>query len=297
LVLVFKKGIDTFGKGQTSDKMNITSSPKKDWRDRLYVVIYEADTPAGKLFDVILLWVILLSVALVMLESVEDFNRRYRDVFNIAEWIITALFTVEYLARIIAVRKPMGYIFSFYGLIDFLSAIPKYVSLLFVGTQVLVALRALRLLRVFRILKLHQYVGESQLLIQALRASRTKILVFLFAILIICIVLGTVMYVVEDRESGFTSIPKSIYWAIVTLTTVGYGDIAPQSTLGQMIASMIMILGYAIIAIPTGIVTSEISRAQQPEGTYTTQSCPACSAEGHRPGAKYCYRCGSGLGS
>jgi voltage-gated potassium channel len=288
--------MDTFGKGQTPDKMNTTSSPKKDWRDRLYVVIYEADTSAGKLFDVILLWVILLSVVLVMLESVEDINRQYREVFNIAEWIITALFTVEYLARIIAVRKPMGYIFSFYGLIDFLSAIPKYVSLLFVGTQFLVALRALRLLRVFRILKLHKYVGESQFLIQALRASRTKILVFLFAILIICTVLGTIMYVVEDRESGFTSIPKSIYWAIVTLTTVGYGDIAPQSTLGQMIASLIMILGYSIIAIPTGIVTSEISRAQRPEGTNITQSCPACSAEGHRAGAKYCYRCGTKLG-
>ncbi|MBU1821597.1 MAG: ion transporter, partial [Bacteroidetes bacterium] len=245
--------------------MNTNKSPtfKKDWRHRLYVIIYEADTPSGKLFDVVLLWVILLSVVLVMLESVEEYNIQYRNFFNVAEWVITVLFTIEYVARIIAVRQPMRYIFSFYGLIDFLSTIPKYVSLLFMGTQVLVALRALRLLRVFRILKLHHYVGESQFLIQALRASRTKITVFLFAIVVICIVLGTVMYVVEDRESGFTSIPKSIYWAIVTLTTVGYGDIAPQSTLGQLIASFIMILGYAIIAIPTGIVTSELTRSQQ----------------------------------
>jgi len=277
--------------------MNTNKSPtfKKDWRHRLYVIIYEADTPSGKLFDVVLLWVILLSVVLVMLESVEEYNIQYRNFFNVAEWVITVLFTIEYVARIIAVRQPMRYIFSFYGLIDFLSTIPKYVSLLFVGTQVLVALRALRLLRVFRILKLHQYVGESQFLIQALRASRTKITVFLFAIVVICIVLGTVMYVVEDRESGFTSIPKSIYWAIVTLTTVGYGDIAPQSTLGQLIASFIMILGYAIIAIPTGIVTSELTRSQQLGQTFNTQSCPTCSAEGHRADARHCYRCGNPL--
>lgn len=276
--------------------MNKTPTSKNDWRHRLYVVIYEADTPAGKLFDVVLLWVILLSVVLVMLESVEEYNQQYRGFFNTAEWVITALFTLEYIARIIAVRQPMRYVFSFYGLIDFMSTIPKYVSLLFMGTQVLVALRALRLLRVFRILKLHHYVGESQFLIQALRASRTKISVFLFAIVIICIVLGTVMYVVEDRESGFTSIPKSIYWAIVTLTTVGYGDIAPQSTLGQLIASFIMILGYAIIAIPTGIVTSELTRNQYMEKTFSTQSCPTCSAEGHRVDARHCYRCGATIG-
>lgn len=268
-------------------------SPEQSWRHRLYVIIYEADTPAGKLFDVILLWLIVLSVFLVMLESVEEINTRYHAIFNLAEWTITILFSIEYIARIVTVRKPLSYIVSFYGLIDLLSTIPKYLSLFLVGTQVLVVFRSLRLLRVFRILKLHQYVGESQKLLNALRASRTKISVFLFAILIICVVLGTVMYLVEDRESGFTSIPKSVYWAIVTLTTVGYGDIAPQTVLGQFIASFIMILGYAIIAIPTGIVTSEMSKGSGENQVYDTQSCPNCSADLHPHRARYCYRCGS----
>lgn len=270
-------------------------SLEQDWRHKLYVIIYEADTRAGKLFDVILLWLIVLSVVLVMLESVEHINARYHAVFNIAEWVITILFSIEYIARIVTVRRPLSYIFSFYGFIDFLSTIPKYLSLFLVGTQVLVVFRSLRLLRVFRILKLHQYVGESQKLMSALRASRTKILVFLFTILIICVVLGTVMYLVEDRESGFTSIPKSVYWAIVTLTTVGYGDIAPQTVAGQFIASFIMILGYAIIAIPTGIVTSEMTRSKGGEPIFDTQSCPNCSADRHPYQARYCYRCGSKL--
>ncbi len=276
--------------------MHEVPAGKQDWRHRLHEIIYESDTPAGKLFDVILLWLILFSVVLVMLESVERLNSRYHDLFNVAEWIVTVIFTVEYMARIITVRKPWHYIFSFYGVIDFLSAIPKYLSLLLIGTQVLVAFRALRLLRVFRILKLSQYVGESQKITDALRASRARISVFLFAILIICVVLGTIMYLIESRESGFTSIPKSVYWAIVTLTTVGYGDIAPQSIAGQFVASLIMILGYAIIAIPTGIITSEMTRASTRENTDTPpvsmQSCPHCAAEGHRSNAKYCYRCG-----
>ncbi len=276
--------------------MNDERPIKKDWRYDLHEIIYEADTRAGKLFDVVLLWVILFSVLLVMLESVEELNARYFAFFNTAEWVITALFTIEYIARIITVRRPLSYVFSFYGLIDLLSTIPKYISLFLVGTQVLVAFRALRLLRIFRILKLHHYVGESQKITNALRASRTRILVFLFAILLICIVLGAVMYLVEDRESGFTSIPKSVYWAIVTLTTVGYGDIAPQSITGQFIASLIMILGYAIIAIPTGIITSEMTRANSDGETISTQnSCPNCSAEGHLYNAKYCYRCGTWL--
>ncbi len=273
--------------------------PKKDWRHDLHEIIYEADTPAGKLFDVVLLWLILFSVLLVMLESVERLNARYYGFFNTAEWVITALFTVEYIARIVTVRRPLSYVFSFYGIIDFLSTIPKYVSLFLVGTQVLVAFRALRLLRIFRILKLHHYVGESQKITDALRASRTRILVFLFAILLICIVLGSVMYLVETRESGFTSIPKSVYWAIVTLTTVGYGDIAPQTITGQIVASIIMILGYAIIAIPTGIVTSEMTKANakgdSDEVSVSTQSCPNCAASRHRPKAKFCYRCGHEL--
>lgn len=273
--------------------MSKVPAPPQDWRDQLHEIIYEADTPAGKLFDVVLLWLIVLSVLLVMLESVEEINNQYQDIFNVLEWIITVLFSVEYIARVVTVKKPLSYIISFYGVIDLLSTIPKYVSMFFVGTQVLVAFRALRLLRVFRILKLYQYVGESQKLIFALRASRTRIAVFLFAILIICVILGTVMFLVEDKESGFTSIPRSIYWAIVTLTTVGYGDIAPQSTLGQLIASFIMILGYAIIAIPTGIVTSEVMKTG--ETTYTTVCCTHCSAEGHSLKAKFCYNCGEPL--
>ena len=268
---------------------------KNDWRHKLYVIIYEADTPAGKRFDVVLLWLILLSIILVMLESVEDINARYQFFFNIAEWIITVLFSLEYIARIMTVRRPWNYIFSFYGIIDFLSTIPKYLSLFVVGTQVLVVFRALRLLRVFRILRLHQYVGESQKLMSALRTSRTKIFVFLFAILIICVVLGTVMYLVENRESGFTSIPKSVYWAIVTLTTVGYGDIAPESVAGQFIASFIMILGYAIIAIPTGIVTRELTRGKWESELFDTQSCPNCLADRHPYNARYCYRCGASM--
>jgi voltage-gated potassium channel len=276
--------------------MNPLPVTKKDWLHDLHEIIYEADTPAGKLFDVVLLWVIVLSVLLVMLESVEEINNQYQSIFNSAEWVITVLFSIEYIARIVTVKKPFSYIFSFYGVIDLLSTIPKYVSLFFVGTQVLVAFRALRLLRVFRILKLYRYIGESQKLIFALRASRTRISVFLFAILIICVILGTIMYMVESYESGFTSIPRSIYWAIVTLTTVGYGDITPQSTLGQIIASFIMILGYAIIAIPTGIITNEVMKADgNPETTYTTVCCIHCSAEGHTANAKYCYNCGEAL--
>jgi voltage-gated potassium channel len=268
------------------------TKPKLGWRDRLHEIIYEADTPAGKLFDVVLLWLIVLSVVLVMLESVVEINAKFQDFFNIAEWMITILFSVEYIARVATVRKPMSYIFSFYGVIDFLSTIPKFLSLLFAGTHVLVAFRALRLLRVFRILKLYQYMGESQKLVNALRASRTKISVFLFAITIICVILGTVMYMIEDASSGFTSIPKSIYWAIVTLTTVGYGDIAPQTVPGQFIASLIMILGYAIIAIPTGIVTSEMTKSGLADKPRSTQSCTHCSAEGHGYGAKFCFNCG-----
>lgn len=269
--------------------------PKHDWRHKLYEIIYEADTPAGKWFDVILLWVILLSIMLVMFESVEEINAKYQVFFNVAEWAITVLFTIEYIARIITVRRPLSYIFSFYGIIDLLSTLPKYLSLFLVGTQVLVVFRALRLLRVFRILKMHQYVGESQKLLNALRASRTKIFVFFFTILIICVVLGTIMYLVEERESGFTSIPKSIYWSIVTLTTVGYGDIAPVSVAGQFIASFIMILGYAIIAIPTGIVTSELTRGKVDSELFDAQSCPNCLAERHPYKARYCYRCSAEL--
>jgi len=264
---------------------------KPNWRTRLHEIIYEADTHAGKLFDIVLLIFILASIVLVMLESVSSINLVYKEFFNIAEWIITILFTLEYIARIIAIKKPTEYIFSFYGIVDFLSTIPKYLAVIFAGTHALVALRALRLLRVFRILKLARFIGESNQLIKALKASRAKIAVFLFAVLIISIILGTVMYLVETgQDSGFTSIPRSVYWAIVTLTTVGYGDIAPVTPLGQLIAAMIMIMGYGIIAIPTGIVSAEY--ASQKKVHINTQSCPSCGAENHRDDAEFCYDCG-----
>ncbi len=270
-----------------------TQKTKKNWRQKLHEVIYEADTPEGKLFDVVLLIAILLSITIVMLESVNSIRLQYSFELNIAEWIITILFSIEYILRIISIKKPSKYIFSFYGIIDFLSTIPKYLSVIFIGTNTLVALRALRLLRVFRILKLARFIGESQHLVKALKASRARISVFLFFVLILCIILGSVMYLVEGSENGFTSIPRSVYWAIVTLTTVGYGDIAPHTPFGQFIASVIMILGYAIIAIPTGIVSSEI--AKQNDIDLNTQSCPHCATEGHDDDAIYCYHCGHKL--
>lgn len=272
--------------------MNTKETSKTSWKHRLHEIIYEADTPAGKLFDVVLLIAILASIVFVMLESVESIQKKHGDLLNIAEWVITILFSIEYILRLISIKKPIKYIFSFYGVIDFLSTIPKYVSIFLVGSHNLAALRALRLLRVFRILKLARYIGESNRLLVALRASRAKIAVFLFFVVIICIILGTVMYMIEGSANGFTSIPRSVYWAIVTLTTVGYGDIAPGTPLGQLIASAIMILGYAIIAIPTGIVSSEMARTK----IHTnTQACPSCLKENHQDGADFCYHCGTKL--
>ncbi|PCI35028.1 MAG: ion transporter [Flavobacteriaceae bacterium] len=263
------------------------------WKSKLHEIIYEADTKAGKRFDVLLILIILLSIVLVMLESVQSIDANYHDFLNTAEWVVTILFTIEYVLRIISIKKPWHYIFSFYGIIDFLATIPKYLSLIFGAGHVLVALRALRLLRVFRILKLARYLGASNKLIKALKASKAKILVFLFAVIVLTIILGTVMYLVEGAENGFDNIPKSMYWAIVTLTTVGYGDIAPHTPLGQFIASIVMILGYGIIAVPTGIVTSEITK--QDAINTNTQSCPKCSAESHFDHADYCFKCGEKL--
>lgn len=264
---------------------------KRNWKDKLHDIIYEADTNEGKWFDIILILAILASILFVMLESVESIDAKYHNFLNIAEWVITILFSLEYIARIIAVKKPSSYIFSFFGIVDFLATIPKYLSIFFFGTHALVALRALRLLRVFRILKLARYLGASKRLIVALRASRIKIFVFLFSVIVLTIILGTVMYLIEGPENGFNSIPHSMYWAIVTLTTVGYGDIAPHTPFGQFIASIVMILGYGIIAVPTGIVTSEITRSENFAST-NTQHCPNCSKERHMDNAKFCYNCG-----
>jgi voltage-gated potassium channel len=269
--------------------------PTTSWKTKLHEIIYEADTPAGKWFDIILLLLILASIIVVMLESVGYIGSVYQVELNIAEWVITILFTLEYIARIAVIRKPSEYIFSFYGIIDFLSTIPKYLSLFILGSHALVALRALRLLRVFRILKLARFIGEGNQLLNALRASRAKILVFLMAIFMLCIILGTIMYMIEGGQeaSGFTSIPRSVYWAIVTLTTVGYGDIAPTTAFGQFIASIIMILGYAVIAVPTGIVSAEMTKPKAEKKIHlNTQSCSHCSAEFHRDDAKFCHECG-----
>ncbi len=276
--------------------MKVTPSKKNNsWKEKLHEIIYEADTPAGKWFDITLLFLIIASIAVVMLESVTEINLLYKTQLNIAEWVITVLFTLEYIARIITIKKPSEYIFSFYGIIDFFSTIPKYILFFFGGTHALVALRALRLLRVFRILKLGRFIGEGNQLINALKASRAKISVFLLAIFMLCIILGTLMYMIEaNSEGGFTSIPRSVYWAIVTLTTVGYGDIAPVTAFGQFIASIIMILGYAVIAVPTGIVSSEMTKDHK-NIHLNTQNCSHCAASNHRDDAEFCYECGEKL--
>lgn len=274
------------------------------WRHRLHEIIYEADTPLGKFFDITLFALIILSVILVMLESVDTIDEDYHKPLLTLEWIITIFFTLEYIARIISIRKPFKYIFSFYGIIDFVSTVPLYLSYILAGSQVLLAVRAFRLLRVFRILKLVKFMGEASQLKQALKASRAKIAVFIYVVLIISVILGTVMYLIESDEAGFTSIPRSIYWTIVTLTTVGYGDIAPETSLGQFIATIIMILGYGIIAVPTGIVTVEFSKHGKTKNTgnntatlvhTSTQACHGCAAEGHRDNAKHCFNCGDPL--
>ncbi len=282
-------------------------APISPWRKKLHEVIYEADTPSGKLFDVVLLIIIIVSVILVMLESVPSLGNAYHDEFIAAEWVITIFFSIEYILRIVAINKPGKYIFSFYGIIDFLSTIPLYLTFFLPGGfNALIAVRSLRLLRVFRILKITRFIGESDKLKGAIRSSLPKISVFLFAVLVISIIMGTVMYLVEGPESGFVSIPVSIYWCIVTLTTVGFGDIAPVTPLGQLIATIIMIMGYGIIAVPTGIVSAEYSQ-QKPQDSNTnlkknpnyrhvnTQVCQNCHHKKHQDGAAYCHKCGYSL--
>lgn len=265
----------------------------KTFRERSHEIIFEADTFWGKLFDIVLLILILLSVIAVMLESVPYYHDKYHDVLVPLEWTITVFFTFEYILRIISVKKPWKYIFSFYGLVDLVSLLPSYFGL-FIFSESFASIktvRTIRLLRVFRILKLFRYVKEANSLKKALRASRQRIVVFLMAVLAIATIMGTLIYLIEDPKDGFTSIPRSIYWAIVTLTTVGYGDISPQTGLGQFFASIIMILGYAIIAVPTGLISVELSRTEN----SNTQSCPSCSKEGHDDNANFCKYCGADL--
>lgn len=266
----------------------------KQTRQKLYEIIFEADTPTGKLFDVVLLIVILVSVALVMLESVPGIRLQHQEILRLLEWIITGIFTVEYILRIAIIRKPVRYIFSFYGIIDFLSVIPTYVGLFVIGSHHLAVIRILRMLRIFRILKLTRYTQAGRTLARALWASREKISVFIFFVVVLVIVVGTIMYLIEGEAHGFTSIPSGIYWAVVTLTTVGYGDISPQTPFGQFMASIVMIMGYAIIAVPTGIVTAEIIK---PSGAGNTQVCPNCLHDKHDDDALYCKKCGAKINS
>jgi len=266
---------------------------QKSWKDTLHEIIFEADTPAGKLFDVVLIVGIVLSVVVVTLDSVKTIQQSIGDQLYIVEWVFTILFTLEYLVRLMSVKKPIRYAISFFGVIDLLAIIPTYLSLFIPGSQFLLVIRVLRMLRIFRVLKLTKFLGEAHVLRRALFASRRKIFVFLFSVLLVVVIFGSMMFLIEGETNGFTSIPRSMYWAIVTLTTVGFGDITPQTPLGQMVASLIMILGYGIIAVPTGIVTVEMSNAFR-DG-ISTQACPHCSAESHDIDAVYCKYCGEKL--
>jgi voltage-gated potassium channel len=275
------------------EKNQLSASEKNNnLRNRLYEIIFEADTPAGKWFDIILLWAILLSVLVVFLESISAIRISYGVIFYYLEWFFTILFTVEYSLRIFSTRRPSRYIFSFYGVIDLLAILPTYLSLMITGSQYFLVIRILRLLRVFRILKLTHMMRQATILRRALIASRGKIAVFLFAVLSLIVIIGAVMYVIEGPENGFTSIPFSMYWAIVTMTTVGYGDISPQTAVGQIFASVVMIMGYAIIAVPTGIVSVEIADVTK---RTSSQVCLECLKEGHDSDAKYCKYCGSSI--
>ncbi|MCB0768093.1 MAG: ion transporter [Flavobacteriales bacterium] len=258
-------------------------------REHVFRIIFGTGTPAGRLFDVLLLWAIVISVTLVMLESVAEIKLRYGRSLYLAELGFTALFTVEYLLRLWSIDRPIRYARSFFGIVDLLSILPTYLGLVFGGMHSLMVIRSLRLLRIFRILKLVRFVSEAGSLARALRASRRKITVFLLVVFAITVVFGTLMYMVESPEAGFTSIPRSIYWAIVTLTTVGYGDIAPQTIVGQALASFIMILGYGIIAVPTGIVSAEMVRTNNDPG----MECMSCHATGHLDDARFCRKCGA----
>jgi voltage-gated potassium channel len=260
-------------------------------RQKIKKIIFGTDSPAGKLFDELLIIAIVLSIITVMLDSVDKFNKDYGNYLYTAEWIFTILFSTEYFLRMYCIRRPLSYVFSFFGVIDLLSILPTYLSLFFPGTQVLSVIRILRVLRIFRILKLVQYVGETKFLIKAILSSKRKIFIFFFTVINIVIILGSVMYLIEGEQSGYTSIPISIYWAIVTLTTVGYGDIAPLTPLGQAVSAFIMLIGYSLLAVPTGIITSELSIAR--ENYEDSVSCDVCEIDGLDISSIFCNQCGS----
>ncbi|AMT97089.1 MAG: ion transporter [Psychrobacter sp.] len=262
-------------------------------RNRIHIIIEGTDTRLGKLFDIVLLIAILASVGVVMLDSVLFVRLQYGTIFFYAEWFFTILFTIEYILRLFSAPNRFRYVFSFFGVVDLLSILPSYLSLVFGGVQYLIVIRILRLLRVFRVLKLKAYMQQAGFLASALRTSQQKITVFFLSLVLLVTIYGSIVYVVEGPENGFTSIPISIYWAVVTLTTVGYGDISPKTPLGQAIATMVMITGYAVIAVPTGIFTSELTRNMRPQLDPVT--CPNCGKFGHAIGAEFCDRCGHAL--
>lgn len=264
------------------------------FRKRLHEIVFEADTIAGRLFDIVLLALIVISVIVVILESIEPLHKRYGALFLFLEWFFTIIFTLEYGLRLYSVKRPLNYVKSFFGIIDLMAILPTYLSIFMGGYQYLLIIRALRLIRVFRIFKLGHFLQASQTIVSALRASRAKITVFIAFVLLMVLIIGGIMYVIEGTyNSSFSSIPRSVYWAIVTLTTVGYGDITPSTTLGQFLSAIVMIMGYAIIAVPTGIVSAEM--VFQRKGNLTTQVCPYCSREGHDVDAKFCKYCGENL--
>lgn len=277
--------------------LKMSLAQKKRLKQRIFDTVFESNTPKGKLFDICLLVLILFSVGLVMLESIPSINGRYHTLLVTFEWILTIIFTLEYALRVYSVKKPFKYIFSFYGLIDLLSILPFYIALVFPAGKFLANIRILRLLRVFRIFGLTRFTHGKNVLVLGLKESRDKIIVFLSFIVLIVVVIGSIMYMVERNhpESGFTSIPISIYWAVVTLTTVGYGDVAPVTSLGQFLASLVMVIGYGIIAVPTGIVTMEMNKASNTPIPHNTDVCPNCGDDYHLDGSKYCKRCGHEL--
>ncbi len=271
-------------------------------KEKVFIIIFGHNSPAGKWFDLILIFAILLSVFAISLDSVAHINLTYGTALLYIEWFFTIIFTIEYLVRIWCTPKRFKYIFSFYGIIDLLSVLPTYLSFIFLNVHYLLILRLLRVLRIFRILKLFSYVEDSRSIAQALWAAHRKILIFFYFVLVIATIIGSIMYLVEGPQHGFTSIPKSIYWAIVTITTVGYGDITPHTILGQIIANFAMIIGYAIIAVPTSIITVEMAKSGQAQamGRYYQQqqellTCPSCTSKSHNPAAQYCYNCGDVL--
>ena len=269
--------------------------PEGGLRLQMYTIIFEADTRAGKLFDLILLASILASVVVVILDSVDSVSRDHAMLFTALEWAFTLLFTVEYAARLSCVRRPLRYARSFFGVVDLLAVLPAYLTLLVPGVHVLLDVRVLRLLRIFRILKLAAYVGEYRALGAALSASKRKIFIFLSIVMMVALLMGTLMYVVEGPERGYTSIPAAVYWAIVTMTTVGYGDITPQTDLGRLISAVMMLLGWGILAVPTGIVSAEMTARRVAQRVPTTRTCHDCLSEGHEAQAQFCRDCGAKL--